>query len=92
MENVSKNNEELHGAFMAPMMFMSSSHSFTPCTNSNYHLEGHDITLSPKLTADSNGDGKVEREDHECLGDEKTYIRLISNNGKSPYSHMFEYQ
>jgi len=83
MGNISKDYEALHGASMIPMMVMPGSHSFTPCLDSNNHFKGHDITLSPKLT---------KREYHEFLEIEKTHIGLISGNGKSPYSNMFEDQ
>jgi len=74
------------------MMVMEGPHSFTPCTDSNNHLEGHDITSSPKSTTDSNTEKLTEKEGHEFLQVEKTYIGLISGNGKSPYSNMFEDQ
>lgn len=74
MDIFSKDNEALHGASMALMMVMSGSHSFTLYIDIAY----------------SNGDGQVECKDHECLRDEKTHIRLISGNGRSPCSDMFE--
>jgi len=92
MDKLFKDNEALHGVVMEPMMAISGFHSFTPCYDSNNHFEGHDITLSPKSIANSNGDEKTERENHECLGYEKTYIGYIYGNGKYPYSDNFEDQ
>jgi len=85
-------NEALHGESITPMMVITVLHSFTPCIDSNNHLEGHDITSSHKVTSDSNTDQSTKRENHEFLKVEETHIGLISGNGKSPYSDMFEDQ
>ena len=50
MDKFSKDNKALHGASMAPMVVMSGSHSFTPCLDSNHHLEGHDIVVTLEFT------------------------------------------
>jgi len=92
MGNFAKDNEALYVESMTPMMVMISLHSFTPCIDSNNHLEDHDITSSSESTADSNTEQLTDREDHAFLQVEETHIGLISDNGKSPYYDMVEDQ
>jgi len=83
MDTLFKDNEELHGVFMEPMMVMLGSHSFRPCLDSNNHLEGHDNVFTSKF---------VEEDHHGTLQGKKAYNELIPDIDLSLYSDTMEDQ
>lgn len=56
MDMFFKENDALHGSSIAPVIFMSCSHLFTPCFDLRSFPDGHDTSSLSELTLSCKGD------------------------------------